>query len=533
MGAGKSIPVVSEVLTTGESVGKLIGAAGASIAGNEEAAKQLLKGAGDAWTDYAERQPIAAGINMAVREIQGDEKGARKVGKKMVQSIEDLADSTPVVGHVKGIVHYATGDREHGDKCMKGASKSLVVAGVTAATAGAGAIVAGSIAVGSSAGMDSVITLCDSAAHNEYKPHGEYAAIDLAIKTKDPNAIANAVLAPIAEFGMAAVSETIGNRVKTARARKTAQKDSYSAASRSAKTLREAPIDKKTANSVSTTVKNTKTGKAHTGVSSNLRRKIDPDKAAAMSRPDYKSSLQQRAPLEGKPALNRNPTTCAEHAAYDSYYASNATAKNAVEASVQRNPKTGDLTVVKRCGNCKQYESAMSAVDTKLIGTDMTNPVQVASRAASLSRQVTAYTALQVAEKVVSGVVVSSVPPGDVAEVRKVNVWISNDRHITCIQFILRNSQKFKFGERAEGDVVATRQFSIGERIKRLELVKREKKLVGLALHIDKREKPIIFGAVEREDCEVEKFDAPSGLHIIGLKEEDGKEVAVYSQTSF
>ena len=353
MGAVKSIPVVSEVVTAGESLGKLIGAAGASIAGDEEAAKELLKGAGDAWTDYAERQPIAAGINMAVREIQGDEEGARKVGEKMVQSIEDLADSTPVVGHVKGVVHYATGDTEHGDKCMKGASKSLVVAGVTAATAGAGAIVAGSIAVGSSAGMDGVISGIDSAVHNEFRPHGQIAAIDWAIKTKDPNDIANAVLAPVAEFGMASIG-------KSARIRKNAKIDHFSAAK-----------------------------------SSNT----------------------------------------------------------------------------------------------------------------------------------------SSVPPGNVQEVCEVIVWISNDQHITCIQFLLQNGEEFMCGSNAEGDVTATQKLCAGERITSLELVKKEKKLVGLALHIEKRAKPITFGTAEREDCEVKTFNIPSGLHIIGLKEVDGKEVVEYSES--
>ncbi|XP_065846093.1 uncharacterized protein [Oscarella lobularis] len=527
MGAGKSIPGVSEVLTTGESVGKLIGAAGCSIAGKEKAAQQLLKAAGNSWVDYIEREPIAAGINIVVRKRRGDEEGARRVSGKLAQSFEDLADGLPVVGHVKGIVHYSKGDREHGDKCMKDASKSFAVACAMTVTAGAGALVAGSVAVASSTGMDGVITACDSAAHREFRPHGEIAAIDLAIKTKDPNAIANAVLAPIAEFGMAAVSEAIGNRIKAARMRKNMKKHQFSVARKSANALRKAPRHKR---SVATTVKNTKTGKMHTGFSSKLRNRMNPRKAKMTSH--SKSALQRKVKLNGKTALKRDPKTCAEHPAYNSYYKANEDVNHAVEASVQRDYKTGNLTVVERCDNCKQYESAMGAVDKQLIGTDMTDPVRVDCKAASLDMQVKAYTALQVAEKVVSGVLVSSVPPGNVPEVREVIVWISNDRRITRIQFVLRNSQKFEFGKRAEGDLAATQKLCVGERIKSLELVKREKKLVGLALHVDTREKPITFGTVERESSEVEKFDAPSGLHIIGLKEEDGKEVALYSQTS-
>ena len=528
MGAGKSIPGVSEVLTTGESVGKLIGAAGCSIAGKEKAAQQLLKASGDSWVDYTERQFIAAGINIFVRNRRGDEEGARKVSEKLAQSLEDLADGLPVVGHVKGIVHYSKGDREHGDKCMKDASKSLAVACAMTVTAGAGALVAGSVAVASSTGMDGVITACDSAAHREFRPHGEIAAIDLAIKTKDPNAIANAVLAPIAEFGMAAVSEAIGNRIKAARMKKNMKKHQFSVARKSANALRKAPRHKRSA--VATTVKNTKTAKMHTGFSSKLRNRMNARKAKMTSH--SKSALQRKVKLNGKTALKRDPKTCAEHPTYDSYYNANKDVSHAVEASVERDYKTGNLTVVERCDNCKQYESAMGAVDKQLIGTDMTDPVWVDCKAASLDMQVKAYTALQVAEKVVSGVLVSSVPPGNVPEVREVIVWISNDRRITWVQFVLRNSQKFEFGKRAEGDLAATQKLCVGERIKSLELVKRDKKLVGLALHVDTREKPITFGTVEREDCEVKKFDAPFGLHIIGLKEEDGKEVALYSQTS-
>eukprot|EP00118_Oscarella_pearsei_P001666 m.8070 g.8070 ORF g.8070 m.8070 type:complete len:104 (+) comp20307_c0_seq1:148-459(+) len=57
--------------------------------------------------------------------------------------------------------------------------------------------------------MDGVITPVDSAVYDEFRPHREVAAIALAIKTKDPNHIADAVLTPIGEFGMAAAGTMV------------------------------------------------------------------------------------------------------------------------------------------------------------------------------------------------------------------------------------------------------------------------------------------------------------------------------------
>ena len=175
----KFLPVIGEIFTTVESGAKLVGAA-AVLPFSTEKASELLEGAGRAWVDYSEQNVIAAPINMGVRTAVGDEEGTEKVKKELEQSFHGFVDGAPVVGHVKGAVHYATGDWEHGDKCMKQASRTAatiaVAVGTGILTGGAGTVAhlavttAASTAAG--VGMDIITTGVDSVVHDEFRPTG-------------------------------------------------------------------------------------------------------------------------------------------------------------------------------------------------------------------------------------------------------------------------------------------------------------------------------------------------------------------------
>jgi hypothetical protein len=418
MGAVKSIPVVSEVVTAGESVGKLVGAAGCAVVGNTTDAKKLLDGAGQAWVDYTERQPIAAGINVAVRAACDDTEGVERVAKKLGHSYLELMDGTPGVGHVKGTVHYILGDKEGGDKCMKDASKGAVVIAATALTAATGGAAApllvGAASLVSGAAMDGIITGVDSAVHGEYRPHGEIAAVTQAVKTGDPNDIADAVLAPIADFGLAAASEfataKVNPKLKNWRQRKRGQLEHHNLAREAADHIKKAykegeglpPLSKKMKKNhgVATVVKDMKTGKKHKGYSAKPRQRMQHKVANEMNARNYKSSLQKRVdfPENHKNPIGRRPQNCAEHQAYEGYFEGkqlNDTAQNAIEVSVQR--RNGRVFIVKRCDNCSQFAEAMGSVRLDLIGKDMTSARWNSLRSKVYHRQALCIACIEIA----------------------------------------------------------------------------------------------------------------------------------------
>ena len=197
----KFLPVIGELITTVESGAKLVGAA-AVLPFSTEKAGELLDGAGKAWVDYSEQNLIAAPINMGVRAAIGDEEGSEKVKKELEQSFQGFVDGTPVVGHVKGAVHYASGDKEHGDKCMKQASRTAatiaVAVGTGILTGGAGTVatVAATTAASTAAGvgMDIVTTGVDSVVHDEYRPAGVVEGVTKAYETGYINAIIDSAI---------------------------------------------------------------------------------------------------------------------------------------------------------------------------------------------------------------------------------------------------------------------------------------------------------------------------------------------------
>ena len=226
----KFLPVIGELFTAVESGAKLVGAA-AVLPFSTEKASELLEGAGRAWVDYSEQNVIAAPINMGVRTAVGDEEGTDKVKKKLGQSFESFVDGTPVVGHVKGAVHYTLGDREHGDKCMKQASRAaatiVVAVGTGILTGGAGTVATvvatttASTAAG--VGMDLVTTGVDSAVHMErdadgklhipFRPAGVVEGVATAYETGDINDIFDSAISIGGEVAVGLAAHSLGKAV--------------------------------------------------------------------------------------------------------------------------------------------------------------------------------------------------------------------------------------------------------------------------------------------------------------------------------
>ena len=539
MGAGKSIPVVSEVLTIGESAGKLIGAAGCAIAGELDSAKKLVDGAGDAWVDYAERQPLAAGINIAVRAIADDDDGVKRVAKKLGHSCEDLVDACPVVGHIKGGVHYALGDIEHGDKCMKDASKDAAIVAATAVAMGTGGaaapLVAGAASLGSGLAADTVITGCDSLAHGEYRPYGEIAAVTQAVKTGDPNDIADAVLAPIADFGLAAATEfasaKIKAKLKKTEAKKIAQYQDHKLAMKAADTTREAYHEAsstlKRNDGVVTLVKDLQTGEEHIGYSAKPRQRMQHDVANAMNTEGYRSALQERCPL---PQEKQNPMgrsrvqNCAEHQAYDGYYADHPDMQQAPktrEVSVQRQKyrQNTRLVVVERCTNCQQFAESMGAVKPELIGKNMTSARWNQLRSTVYRIQVASIVTLEIAWNGGSYILIANSPAYINPSVREIVVHISPaDQYLSSIQFILRDGHCLEFGKKGQDDHKNISPLEYGEYVTEVVIAEKQKKPIGMTVSINEGVRIITFGKMDEELADHHyTFEPPHGQHIIGL----------------
>jgi hypothetical protein len=125
-----------------EGAGKAIAAGACAVVGETEAADELIHGAGQAFVNYTEVGAIAANINMAVAAASGDDDKVKRLQERQEEAWTDLAENTPVIGHGVGIAYYIAGDKEGGDRCMIGATRSAVVAVVTAATGGVGGALA-------------------------------------------------------------------------------------------------------------------------------------------------------------------------------------------------------------------------------------------------------------------------------------------------------------------------------------------------------------------------------------------------------
>jgi hypothetical protein len=542
MGAAKSIPLISEVVTVGESVGKGIAAAGCAMVGDKNGAKKLREGAKNAWVDYTDRQPIAAGIKIGVLEANNDKDGANKVREKLKQSYEELADSTPVIGHVKGVVHYALGDKEHGDKCMKDASKGAVVAAATAATGGAAAGVA---AVASGVAMDGIITGFDSAVHGEYKPHGQVAAVTQAVKTGDPNDIVDAALAPVADFafgraGKSGKTRAIENTLKDLGGKKKGQLQHHNLARDAADHLKTAysemegvrPVSNslKKNQGVATIVKDLETGEQHRGYSAKPRQRMEPDLANEMNRNEYKSSLQDRIefPENHQNPISRRPQNCAEHQAYDSFFRDQkgkARAENAIEVSVQRS-RDGCILIVERCENCRQFADVMGSVKMEFIGKDMTSARWNFLTSTVYGIQVAAVVSVEVAWRGGNYIMIANMPSGETSAkveksiVEKIIVYTSKENQcISGIQFVLSDGHSSEFGKKSDYDEKEDIHVTTEEYVEAVVFEVKEKKVIGFAVNINGNQRQLAFGNMEDDLSDHYCFEAPNGHHIIGLYE--------------
>jgi hypothetical protein len=138
MGNAQAIPVIREVVTVFEAVGKTIAAGACAAVGQTKAANKLIQGVGQTFVNYSEVGAIVANVHMAVMAGCGDDEKVRRLRDRQEEAWLDLVENTPMVGHGIGIGRYIAGDTEGGNRCMIGSSRSTVVLAATVATGGAG-----------------------------------------------------------------------------------------------------------------------------------------------------------------------------------------------------------------------------------------------------------------------------------------------------------------------------------------------------------------------------------------------------------
>ena len=198
MGDAQSIPVVGEVVTVAQSSTQILAAGACKTFGADEAADRLAKGYENTWKDYSEKNLFVGTVNATIQKIKGNDDEAARIGERymtsferVVDKVERVVDNVPGVGHAKGLVHYVAGDKEHGNRCMIGATRSAAVAGAGALTGGlgGGAFLGGVVGAEAGVAYDMVHSKIDSDIHNEKRYHGLIKAIDQYQETEDPEHI--------------------------------------------------------------------------------------------------------------------------------------------------------------------------------------------------------------------------------------------------------------------------------------------------------------------------------------------------------
>ena len=397
MGDAQSIPVLGEVVTVIDSGAKTIAAGACAMVGQTDAAGKLIKGAGNSWVEYSEKNLVAGLVNATASKIQGDEEECERISKKILGSLEGFVDSVPAVGHVKGIGHYIAGDTEHGNKCMLGATRGVAVLGAGLATGGlGGGLVAGGLAgAGSGVTYDFTASVIDSVVHDENRPHGICATIDAIDKEGDPNNVVDLSLGLVgdfvagAEMGKAAQiryqKNAVANAIENAQeglsenvrvSSKVAAKDTIKAAKNLNECLNKEGL--KGDGHVSSVVRDLETNETHSGFSARVRankrvRDYEANRGNFRSKGqarrctrDMKSELQNKNPDVAQKVSTRRQNACAEHDAFNKFYKnSSANASNAVVCSVQY--LKGAFRAIMRCENCLEFAEAMGNVVTDLI----------------------------------------------------------------------------------------------------------------------------------------------------------------------
>lgn len=202
MGAAQSIPVIGEIVTVAESGGKTIAAGACKVFGADDAAQELIDGAGKSWENYAEVNLIVSNVRVVAAKIDGDDKEADRLLGKQGDAWTEVAENTPVVGHAVGVYHYIDGDTDAGDRCMIGASRTTAVMVATVATGGlgAGALAVGSAAAGAGLAYDGIATGINSAVKDDFAPTGTIAAVKHAVETGNASDIFDVAAAPVGDF---------------------------------------------------------------------------------------------------------------------------------------------------------------------------------------------------------------------------------------------------------------------------------------------------------------------------------------------
>ncbi|KAH9187442.1 hypothetical protein AeNC1_010580, partial [Aphanomyces euteiches] len=152
------IPIVGEVVTCAEALGKTVAAGACAIARDSKGADKLTKSAGQSFENYADLNPIVANTRVAIAAANNDDREVQRLCKRQEDAWIGIVDSTPVVGHVKGVVHLALGDKERAEACLIGATRSAVVVAASVATAGVGAVACGTATMLAGTGTDAVTT---------------------------------------------------------------------------------------------------------------------------------------------------------------------------------------------------------------------------------------------------------------------------------------------------------------------------------------------------------------------------------------
>ncbi|CAK4615305.1 hypothetical protein LEN26_001659 [Aphanomyces euteiches] len=199
MGNAQAIPIVGEVVTCAEALGKTVAAGACAIAGDSKGADKLIKSAGQSFENYADLNPIGANTRVAIAAASNDDREVQRLCKRQEDAWIGIVDSTPVVGHVKGVVHLALGDNERAEACLIGATRSAVVVAASVATAGAGAVACGTATMLAGTGTDAVTTGINSASKGEFVPVGMIAACDRAAKTGDVIDVFECVAIPVGD----------------------------------------------------------------------------------------------------------------------------------------------------------------------------------------------------------------------------------------------------------------------------------------------------------------------------------------------
>lgn len=406
MGAVQSIPVIGETVTAIDSGVKLVAAGTCAVLGEmldeedaKDVAKQFVKDAGNSWVEYSERNVIVAPVRALVTVVD-DKEEAKRVLKKMGKSIEQVVDSTPVLGHAKGIGHYIAGDTEHGNNCMKGASRTIAVVGAGALTGGVGGGVVwgGAAAASSGVAYDLTVSGIESGVKGKYCPYGTVLSINQAIDA-DKKGDGHGLIKSLIDTGYTITGDFLSGAAaaKTAKALNKASKQRKALKRRigregakdvidTAKRLEKITKDVNGDNHVCSKAKNLETGDVAYGTNRRCRRQVRmneynsrgkasgyvsrrnakrgfPDEFSREEGILERSASDMHMDIEQRVGT-RAPRACAEHQAF------NELGTHGVESNIRTTSVrscNGKFTATRRCDNCVQFGDLMGDVITDRI----------------------------------------------------------------------------------------------------------------------------------------------------------------------